>query len=323
MYIISFILIFYHFSNIPFSQENACRDAKTLGNNCNFSSPLGSIAIIFYIYITLIALYSLSKKGSIPKYDIKGISRRKFIISLLLFLFFSSLIIGIMYLISVFMIFGALVFGYSLYVIWLLLEPFLLLGGILGMMDIITRDYPLKGYGRRTKFFILFNIIIALIGSSLILRAEQSSIGDFVDFLDYQFYRPAFEALSNSFRTLVSITLLTIFIWFILDRFKEKSGRREDKKGVLPWLFLIAMILAAVSIIPIMLSTEGDLVEFTSITDLFTLFLAIILGVWRVLEVSKSEEVLKGWEKLNSSKLLSRIDPYTKALFLFDYSVVE
>jgi hypothetical protein len=210
-----------------------------------------------------------------------------------------------------------------MYGVWIFLEPFLLLGGILAILAIYSTDYPLSGFKRKTIIFLIINFFIAIIGSSIILRAERIAMDeDFYNFLGIKLYAPAFTALSDSFRALVSLTLITILIWFVLDRFRGKTDRREDKKGAIPWLFLLAMIMASSTIIPVMLSTGGDLPRLTSLTDLFSLFLAMILGVWRVLGVDRRETPLTGWERINPADLLGRIHPYTKALFLFSLSMI-
>jgi hypothetical protein len=82
------------------------------------------------------------------------------------------------------------------------------------------------------------------------------------------------------------------------------------------------MIMGSSTIIPVMISTGGDLPRLTSLADLFSLFLAMILGVWRVLGVDRRETPLTGWEKINPADLLERIHPYTKALFLFSLSMI-
>ncbi|MHA1983939.1 MAG: hypothetical protein ACW967_06260 [Candidatus Hodarchaeales archaeon] len=309
MFVSSFILLFFHFTRLDSAQVDACKLANGLRSECNFSSPYSTLAIIFYIYITFIAIFSLIRKGKVPNYKLRRTTKKRFILGTIIFIIFWAFIVGLIFYSGIIIVIGTLYLGFIMYGVWIFLEPFLLLGGILAILAIYSTDYPLSGFKRKTIIFLIINFFIAIIGSSIILRAERIAMDeDFYNFLGIKLYAPAFTALSDSFRALV--------------RFRGKTDRREDKKGAIPWLFLLAMIMASSTIIPVMLSTGGDLPRLTSLTDLFSLFLAMILGVWRVLGVDRRETPLTGWERINPADLLGRIHPYTKALFLFSLSMI-
>ncbi|MFW9930076.1 MAG: hypothetical protein ACFFD1_11845, partial [Candidatus Thorarchaeota archaeon] len=126
---------------------------------------------------------------------------------------------------------------------------------------------------------------------------------------------------SDSFRFLISVSLLFIFLWFIFDKFQGKNDVRENKKGALPWLFFFSIIMTLTTILPILISAGGDLTKVKSLSDVGGLFLAILLGVWRVLSFEQRVEPLQKWEKLNPMKIISRLHPYTKALLLLSLSM--
>jgi hypothetical protein len=322
MFVSSFFLLFFHFSLLDSAQVQICAAANGLRSECNFSSRYSTLAIIFYIYITFIAIFSLIKKGKVPNYKLRRTTKKRLLLGTFIFIIFWAFIIGLIFYSGIIIIVGTLYLGIIMYGVWIFLEPFLLLGGILAILAIYTTDYPITGFKRKTIIFLIFNFFIAIIGSSIILGAVRISNDDFYNFLGIQLYAPAFTELSDTFRALVSVTFFAIIIWIVLDRFRGKTDRREDKKGILPWLFLLAMIMASSTIIPVMISTGGDLPQLTSLTDLFSLFLAMILGIWRVLGVDRREAPLIGWERINPIDLLERIHPYTKALFLFSLSMI-
>jgi hypothetical protein len=137
----------------------------------------------------------------------------------------------------------------------------------------------------------------------------------------FSFYNPAMDSFSRTFTSVLSITLLFIFIWWVKDKFRGPSPIRERKKGMLPWFLGLTLGLIIFTVVPLIASTRGSLQELTSILDILGLFTAVIMGVWNALGVEKIAEPLRGIKRLNPIEYISRLHPYTKALFLLIISM--
>jgi hypothetical protein len=330
-YLSTFVLIFLHFANIP-SDIIAEIKGIPIGKQPNIptTSRLG-LAVLFYLYITMIAIFTLFRNGSVPnllkKPAIPSLRNRYKVLTILGILFFSSLII-VLAVISIF--FSGLIvilIGPTLYIIWIILEPYFLLSGIQAIIRIIDTDYDLEGFTRRGKRVLLLCFVFGYLTPILffIFLSVTSTGTDFSQIAlfgnIFTFYQPALTSFSQTIASVLSITLFFLILWWIRDKIQGKSSKREKKKGMLPWFLILTLIFIIITVVPLIATTKGSLQELTSILDILSLFTAVIMGLWNALGVEQITEPLKGFKKINPLEYISRLHPYSKALFLLTISM--
>ncbi|UCG01244.1 MAG: hypothetical protein JSW11_16710 [Candidatus Heimdallarchaeota archaeon] len=331
-YCLSFILIFIHFATLPESVITDCKNAYSAGQECNLPSS-GSLilAVFIYLYISFMAIVTIFRNGTLPSRStirFPSLRRRYKILILFLLFFFTGLVFATLY-ISIFGTFLLVVYlGPVMFYIWMILEPFFLLSGILVFIDIIDADYPFQGYTSRNKRSLWF---IFIIGFNLPLYftwflINRTTPGDFAEFdilglIDFSLYKPGVVSFTRTFTSVLTLALIFITLWWIKDRYKVKSASRERKKGFLPWFLAFTLIFITITVVPLMISTRGSLKQIQSIWDILGLFTALIMGLWRVLGLKHREEPLHGWERINPNRIIARIHPYSKALILFVVSI--
>jgi hypothetical protein len=331
----SFVLIFLHFANIPQSVIETLQ-ASAQGEGVIPSSPRLGLAILFYLYITLVAIITIIKGGSLPNFfsrpQLPSLRRRYKILLVILVLFFSGLVITIAYIAIFFSGLLIIYIGPFLYIIWTVLEPYFLLSGILAIIRIIDVDYQLIGFSKKGKralliFFILGYLIPIIFFIFLVATATGTDFSEITLFettsfeTTFSFYQPALASFSETLSSVLSLTLLFLIIWWIKDRFRGKSDIREKKKGMLPWFLGLTLLIIIITVVPLIATTSGSLQEITSILDLVGLFAAVIMGLWNTLGIEQITEPLEGIKRINPLEVVSRMHPYTKALFLLVISI--
>ncbi|MFX0124439.1 MAG: hypothetical protein ACFFAE_12425 [Candidatus Hodarchaeota archaeon] len=331
-YILSFILIFIHFATLPDSAITDCKNAYELGQECNLPSSRSLIlAVLIYLYISFIAIISTFRNGTLPSRStirFPSLRRRYKFLTIILFFLFTSLVFAIIYifLFSTFLV--VIYLGPLMFYVWMLFEPFFLLSGILVFTDIIDADYPFQGYTQRNKSFLIFIFIIGFTSPFYFswFLLNRTTPGNFAEFdiigiINFSLYKPGVISFTRTFTSVLTLGLLFILIWWLKDRFIGRTDLRESKKGLLPWFLAFTLIFITINVVPTMISTRGSLKQIQSIWDILGLFIALILGLWRVLGLEQREESLKGWERINPGKLIARIHPYSKALILLVMSM--
>ena len=331
-YCLSFLLIFIHFATLPQSAIADCITAYESGQECTLPTS-GSLvlAVLIYLYISSMAITTISRGGNLPsRSTIKfpSLRRRYTILILVLLVFFTGLVIITIY-ISLFGTFLLVVYlGPVMFYIWMILEPFFLLSGILVFTDIIDVDYPFEGYTQRNRSSLWFLFIVGYTTPIYFtwFLFTRTTPGDFADFdifgiIDFSLYKPGVISFTRTFNSVLTLALLFILLWWFKDRYMGESELRERKKGLLPWFLAITLIFIIISVVPTMISTRGSLKQIQSIWDILGLFTALILGLWRVLGLEQQRDPLKGWERVNPSQIISRIHPYSKALILLVMSM--
>jgi hypothetical protein len=327
-YVSAFFLTFYHFSTIP---AEVISDIQ-LGiiDSIPSSRSLG-ISMLIYLYITLVAFISVFKGGNLPNFlsrprlpDI----RRRYQVTLILFVFLFSSLVVFMFILSLYFSSVLLIYtGPVLFIIWTVLEPFFLLSGIMAIIRIIDADYSLEGFTSKSKKILLGIFILGYIAPIFFLIfllpfytgdvfSEITIIGN-----TFSFYLPALRSFSESFSSVLSITILFLVVWWIKDRFRGPSTIREKKKGMLPWYLGLTLIFIIITVVPLITTTSGSLQELSSILDILGLITAVFMGLWNALGVEQSTTPITGLQRLNLIKLIDRIHPYSKALFLFVLSL--
>ncbi|MHA2227486.1 MAG: hypothetical protein ACXAC8_19875 [Candidatus Hodarchaeales archaeon] len=331
-YVGAFAFTFLHFANIPPDVINDLQIAAAAGETITIpSSPRLGIALIFYLYISFIAFISIFKGGSIPNFlsrpRLPSARNRYKVLFIVTFFLFSGLVITLIFLSIYFSGLIIILTGPMLYVIWTVLEPYFLLSGILAIIRVIDADYSLEGFSLRGKrslvviFFlgyltpIVFLIFLALTSTGTEF-SEITLIGQ-----TFSFYQPAMASFSRTFTSVLSLTLLFLVIWWVKDRFGEQSLIREKKKGMLPLFLGFTLVFIIITVVPLIATTSGSLQEITSIIDIIGLFIAVIMGLWNTLGVEQIIGPIHGIRRLNPLEYITRMHPYTKALFLLIISI--
>ncbi len=332
MYIGAFALTFLHFANIPTYVVQDMQTAATAGDPITIpsSSRLG-LTMLFYFYISLVAFITIFRDGSVPNFltrpHFPAMRRRYKILSVILGFIFINAILFVSYLILISSSLLIIVAGPVLYVVWTILEPFFLLSGLMAIIRIIEADYPQSGFSSRGKrslvmLFILGYLIPIIFTFFLMVTSTETDFSEItIAGQTFSFYNPAVDSFSRTFTSILSITLLIIFVWWIKDKFRDPSPIRERKKGMLPWFLGLTLGLIIITVVPLIASTRGSLQDLTSILDILGLFTAVIMGVWNTLGVERVVEPLRGIKRLNPFGYISRLHPYTKALFLLIISM--
>jgi MFS family permease len=332
LYLSSFLLVFLHFASIPPEVIAECETAIALGEPCVIPStrPLG-IAALFYLYITMIAFVSIFKGGSIPNFisrpHFPSMRNRYKILLGISVVFFTGLLMFIIFL-SVF--FSGLLLLYTgpvLFIIWTFLEPFFLLSGILAIIRIIEKDYSLEGFSTHGKRILLPTLVVGYLTPLiffyfLTLTSTSFEFSELVIFgFTISFYQPALASFSRTITSVLSISIFYLILWAIKDKLRGKSTLREKKKGMITLFLPLTILIIIVTVVPLIASTSGSLQEMTSIIDLLSLFAAVLMGLWNTLGVEKETGPVQGINKLNPLEHISHFHPYTKALFLLIISM--
>jgi hypothetical protein len=331
-YCLSFLLIFIHFGTLSQSVIADCITAYESGQECELPTS-GSLvlAVLIYLYISFMAIITIFRGGNLPSRSsmkFPSLRRRYKILVVVALIFFTSLVFVTIY-ISLYSTFLLVVFlGPVMFYIWMILEPFFMLNGILVFTDIIDVDYPFQGYTQRNKSSLWFLFII---GYTIPIYFawflfNRTTPGDFAEFdifgiVNFSLYKPGVISFTRTFNSVLTLALLFILLWWFKDRYKGESKLRERKKGLLSWFLAITLIFIIISVVPTMISTRGSLKQIQSIWDILGLFTALLLGLWRVLGLEQREDSLKGWERVNPNQIISRIHPYSKALVLLVMSM--
>ncbi|MFW9903723.1 MAG: hypothetical protein ACFFFH_05280 [Candidatus Thorarchaeota archaeon] len=331
-YCLSFLLIFIHFATLPKSAITDCITASDSGQECVLPTSSSLVLVVLiYLYISFMAIWTMFRGGNLPsRSTIKfpSLKRRYKIFILVALIFFTSLVFMTIY-ISLFGTLLLVVFlGPVMFYIWMILEPFFLLNGILVFTDIIDVDYPFQGYTQRNKSFLWFLFVV---GYTIPIYFawflfNKTTPGDFTTFdvfgiVSFSLYKPGVISFTQTFNSVLTLALLFILLWWIKDRYKGESKLRERKKGLLPWFLAFTLFFVTISVVPAMISTRGSLKQIQSIWDILGLFMALFLGLWRVLGLKQREDSLKGWERINPNQIIARIHPYSKALVLLVMSM--
>jgi hypothetical protein len=100
-YLGTFILIFLHFANIPADIISEIQGLP-IGEKPEIpSSPRLGLAVLFYFYITMIAVITLFTNGSVPNFlkkpTIPSVRNRYKVLIIIGVLFFSSLVIALVF----------------------------------------------------------------------------------------------------------------------------------------------------------------------------------------------------------------------------------
>ena len=331
-YFLSFALVFLHFASIPPEVITDCENAIALGEPCVIPStrPLGQ-AVALYLYITIIAFVSILKGGNIPNLlsrpRIPSMRTRYKVILGISIVFFTGVIMLLIYLSLFFSSMLILLTGPVLYIIWTFLEPFFLLSGILAIIRIVGKDYSLEGFSSQGKRILLATFILGyltpliflifLIGTSTGSGFSELTILGFT----ISFYQPALTSFSRTITSVLSISILYLILWKIKDVVRGRNPLREKKKGMLTIFLPLSILIIIFTVVPLIASTTGSLQEITSIIDIASLFAAIILGLWNALGVEQTLEPLQGIKRFNPIDRISRLHPYTKGLFLLVISM--
>ncbi len=333
LYVLSFILTFLHFVGLSPEAIESVHFAFLRGEEPTITpSRFLSLAAVLYLYISAMAFFSLFRNGRLPnliqKPKLPSLRTRYKILLILSILFFTGLTIAIVYISIISTFFVIVALGPLMYYIWMFLEPFFLLNGILVFIDIIDADYPLEGYSRYSLLALVVLSAIGLFGPLIaaILLGYNRASGEFIEFsisnfLNFSLFKPAIISYRSTLSGIIVISFMFMLIWFIKDRIKGTESTRERKKGILPFYMGFSIFIISASIIPTIASTSGSLGELTSILDLLGLFLAIILGIWRVLGIEQRMDPLVGIERLNPIEQINCFHPYSKALVLFVMSI--
>ncbi len=332
LYISAFILTFFHFANIPPEVVQDIQASAAGGTSITIpSSPRLGLAMLFYFYISFIAFMTIFKGGSVPNLlsrpHFPAMRRRYKILSVIIGFIFLNAILFIVYLALVSSSFVIILTGPVLYILWTVLEPFFLLSGLMAIIRIIEADYPQSGFSPRGKralllVFILGYLTPIIFTLFLLMTSTGTEFSEVTIFgQTFSFYNPAIDSFSRTFTSILSITLLFLIIWWIKDKFRGSSPIRERKKGMLPWFLGLTLILIMITVVPLIASTRGSLQDLTSILDLLGLFAAVIMGVWNAVGVERVVDPLRGIKRLNPLEYISRLHPYTKALFLLIISL--
>ncbi|MHA2075668.1 MAG: hypothetical protein ACW97X_13695 [Candidatus Hodarchaeales archaeon] len=332
LYASSFVFTFLHFANIPQEVITDCLSLPS-GEPCIIpASRFSGLAVLFYFYITLVALISVYKGGSLPNFftrpNLPTLTTRSKVLLIIVGLLFGGTIITISF---IALFFGTLVLIYTgpfLYLVWTILEPYFLLSGILAITRIIDMDYHLEGFSTRGKrvlgiFFFLGYLIPVIFTIFLVITSTGTDFSEILILgFTFSFYQPALESFNRIFSSILSLTLIFLIIWWIKDRYKGKSPIRERKKGMLPLFLGLTLLFIIVTVVPLIASTRGSLQEITSLIDIFGLFAAVGLGLWNTLGVEQITDPIKGIRRLNPLEFIPRLHPYTKALFLLVISML-
>ncbi len=331
-YLLSFVLVFLHFASIPPEVVADCENAIALGEPCVIPSTryLGQAAVL-YLYITIIAFVSIFKGGNIPNLlsrpHIPSMRNRYKLLLAISIVFFTSLLVLIVYL-SLF--FSGLLILYSgpvLFIIWTFLEPFFLLSGILAIIRIIGKDYRIEGFSKQGKRILIITFILGyltpLIFLIFLLRTSIGTGFSEITIIGFtiSFYQPALTSFSRTITSVLSISIIYLIIWKIKDVARGRNQLREKKKGMLTLFLPISILIIIFTVVPLIASTTGSLQEITSIIDLASLFAAIILGLWNALGIEQNLDPLQGIKRFNPIERISRFHPYTKGLFLLVISM--
>ena len=331
-YFLSFGLVFLHFASIPPEVIAECENAIALGEPCEIPSSrfLGQAAFL-YLYITIIAFVSIFKGGNIPNLlsrpRIPSMRNRYKVILGISIVFFTGLLLMLVYL-SIF--FSGLLILYTgpvLFIIWTFLEPFFLLSGILAIIRIIGKDYSLEGVSKQGKRILWFTYILGYLTPLLFLifliRTSTGTGFSEVTILGFtvSFYQPALNSFSRTITSVLSISIFYLIIWKIKDVIRGQTQLREKKKGMITIFLPLSILIIIFTVVPLIASTTGSLQEITSILDLASLFAAIILGLWNALGIEQNLDPLQGIKRFNPFERISRLHPYTKGLFLLVISM--
>ncbi|MFX1283108.1 MAG: hypothetical protein ACFFB5_05600 [Promethearchaeota archaeon] len=332
-YILSFILTFLHFASLSPEAIEGVHSAFLRGEEPAITpSSFLSLAAVLYLYISAMALFSLFKNGKLPNFlqkpKLPSFRTRYKILLILSTIFFTGLTVAIVYISIISTFFVIVALGPLMFYIWMFLEPFFLLNGILIFIDIIDTDYPLESYSRYSLFALIILSVIGLFGPLIaaILLGFNRTSGEFIELsifnsFDFSLFKPAIASYRSTLSGIVVISFMFMLLWFIKDHIKGTEPTRERKKGILPFYLGFSLLIISTSMIPIIASSSGSLAELTSILDLLGLFLAIILGVWRVLGIEQRMEPLNGIERVNPIERINCLHPYSKTLVLFVMSI--
>ncbi len=253
-------------------------------------------------------------------------NKYKIILGLSIILF-TGLIIALAYL-SIF--FSGLLILYTgpfLFIIWTFLEPFFLLSGILAIIRIIEKDYSLEGFSTQGKRILRTTFVLGYLTPIIffIFLSITSTGSEFSELtilgFTISFYQPALASFSRTITSVLSISIFYLILWKIKDILRGKTLLREKKKGMLTLFLPMSIFLIIITVVPLIASTSGSLQEITSILDLIGLFAAVIMGLWNALGVEINPDPIRGIKRLNPIEHISRLHPYSKALFLLVISM--
>ncbi|MHA1228432.1 MAG: hypothetical protein ACTSPV_17010, partial [Candidatus Hodarchaeales archaeon] len=268
-YFLSFIAVFYHFATLDNSVIQDIQYWFEHGEEIKIpSSPALSIGMIFYLYISLMAIVTLFTRGRTPNFlqkpQIPQLKRKYVILGSIAIIFFSTLTLFLLYLFVMSTFLMTIYLGPVLFYLWMFLEPFFLLNGILIFIDIIDTDYPLEGYTQKSLGFLIFIFILGLFGPSIMAgllgfnRTSSDFIELFIGGFKLSLYKPAIISFSRTLSSVIFLSILFMIVWALKDKFYGRDYIRERKKGMLPWFVAFTMIFLSISIIPIIATTTGD-----------------------------------------------------------------
>jgi hypothetical protein len=136
--------------------------------------------------------------------------------------------------------------GFGMNFAWfIIIEPIIFFGGLLFLLDIISEDYELKGYGKKTKIFLLINIGILLVLITLILFWKISTDSDpnvLTWFYNTIIIPNSLDIIQGIFWVILLSVLIVILSFAILDRKRGRSDNREYLKAIITWIVLYSII---------------------------------------------------------------------------------
>lgn len=319
IYILSIIDGFLQFVNLR-SNDLICRTNRSGGEMCMIrSSIFGSIfnllSLLFIISAFVIITYSIIKNKFKTYYSILGLC-----VSLLILLTFLAFFITFLNDINSFNeSFNAIT--YAIIILWLLIiEPIIFFNGVIFSVDIISQDYQLQGYGKKTVFFIIVELLIILLSIMLIfywklfLFENEYSISSFYNF---RISRTNVDLILSGLLSLLFIILLSLFVFFILDKYSTYSKKREQLKALIPWIVLYSIVFFIIRGFPAIFILPIELKSVSDILDVSLVFIVIFFAIFQVVSLPNRLLVNRKLNLINPFHWLDGVPRYAKILLLF------
>jgi hypothetical protein len=349
-FIVSRILVFIYFTTLPISVITACKNAiadpiddpngMSQSDKCrmivteDFFESNGFIIQVAFAFMALLLIMVLvtwigngwiMTPSEIDKKIQSGVltlqraqnlkeSTKKKIKSTSYFFFVLTLILLAFFMINGAGRFALIMSGGSYYLWYLFLEPFLYFSAILVIMEIIFAHSHIEGYkGKNGLFLILVLVFFSFLSYSFGFLIPTVVVEDTRDPRMIPGLAVIVLLVSTSFVIISALTL--IGIWFLKDRKYGKDSLREKKKAALPIILLFTFLFVVIKVLPSLFVFEGTLRQITDIIDIGTIFIALILAIWRVTFIPEAViEPTVGWRRYN---IFDKIPPYTKVLIVF------
>ena len=280
-----------------------------------FGSIFNLLSLLFIISAFVIITYSIIKNKFKTYYSILGLC-----VSLLILLTFLAFFITFLNDINSFNeSFNAIT--YAIIILWLLIiEPIIFFNGVIFSVDIISQDYQLQGYGKKTVFFIIVELLIILLSIMLIfywklfLFENEYSISSFYNF---RISRTNVDLILSGLLSLLFIILLSLFVFFILDKYSTYSKKREQLKALIPWIVLYSIVFFIIRGFPAIFILPIELKSVSDILDVSLVFIVIFFAIFQVVSLPNRLLVNRKLNLINPFHWLDGVPRYAKILLLF------